>query len=154
MPAARVPTTATAAKPAAHVASSRPMTDAQFEKVRMDLSLHGTETELSSQISSAFGLTARGQSLTVHQDAYLDAAKNAHGFIALPNGNYLFGYIERYASHLYYVDRRLSLIASLIDAKQDGAEKIVMLSDSAGRLGLAVELQFFANLSSCPEFKC
>jgi hypothetical protein len=136
------------------VPSPRPITDAQFEKLLADLDAKGTTTQLSPLITSRFGITHQGQTLTVHQDSFADEAKNVHGLVKLGNGNYLFGYLQMYASHLYYVDKHLVLIAAMVDSFRDGGEKISMLPNKDAQKGLDAELTFFAQLAACPDFDC
>lgn len=149
----RAPTRASStAAPAAP--SFRPMSAAQFGKLLADLAAHGSTTQLSPRLSTALGVTRQGETLTVHQDTFVDSAKNVHGFVELTNGNYLFAYIERYASHLYYVDRRLVLISSLEDTYRNGTEAISATSGTGAQKGLDAELEFFARLSACPNLEC
>ena len=136
------------------VPSPRPITDAQFEKLLADLDAKGTTTQLSPLITTSFGLTHQGETLTVHQDAFADEAKNVHGLVKLGNGNYLFGYIEMYASHLYYVDKHLVLIAAMVDSFKGGGDKISMPPNKDAQKGLDAELTFFAHLAACPNFDC
>jgi hypothetical protein len=136
------------------VPSPRPITDAQFEKLLADLDAKGTTTQLSPLITTSFGLTHQGETLTVHQDAFADEAKNVHGLVKLGNGNYLFGYIEMYASHLYYVDKHLVLIAAMVDSFKGGGDKISMSPNKDAQKGLDAELTFFAHLAACPNFDC
>jgi hypothetical protein len=119
----------------------RPISDAQFQKILIDARANGKDIPTSTDVTTAFGLSHKGETLTLRHDGFRDAAQKHHGITILPNGNYFFALKETETSHVYYVDKNLFLIAALINSVKDG---ITILPNKDAQEGLNAELAYFA----------
>jgi hypothetical protein len=122
----------------------RPISDAQFKKIVADAQVNGKVREASSVVTTAFGITRKGETLTLRQSAFADDEKNYHTIVLLPNGQYLFSLKKPQDVVIYYVDANLALIAALNNAAQNG---ISILPNKNAQSGLDAELKFFAGIA-------
>ena len=134
-------TPASATGATAHV---KPITDAQFQKILADLRVNGKDHPILSEVTTLLGITHKGETLTVRQDAFRDAGQSLHTFMKLSDGNYLFALRNTQAVHIYHVGNDLVLISALINAANDG---ITILPNKDAQEGLNAELAFFAGVA-------
>jgi hypothetical protein len=125
-------------------APTRPISDAQFKKILADAQANGKDHTIVSEVTTAFGITHNGETLTMRHDPFLDDNKDRHSLIIPNNGNYIIAKSTIQNAHDYYVDKNLMLISALII---DPKNEITIIPNKDAQAGLDAELKFFAGIA-------
>jgi hypothetical protein len=140
--------------------ADRPISDAQWQKIRADLDANGTDDRLSANLTMAFGLTHQGererpsrQLVELHDvklsPLYFTIAK-------LPNGNYFISGADGNNANrpklirVYYVNKVLELLAAVSATGFNGGSQIPSISSMPNRdaqHGLNAVLKVLADIA-------
>lgn len=121
------------------------MSDFQFKKILAEAQANGKDTKIPSEVTTAFGLTQKGETLTMRRLTYNDAKQNQYSFINPNNGNYLFATKFTSGTIVLYVDKNLMLISGL--QKIAGKNEFSILPNKEAQVDLNALLLIFARLA-------
>jgi hypothetical protein len=132
---------------AAPTPAPRPISDAQFAKLAAQIPIQGHEQAILKQTTDALGITkAADPALALRQIGTDDGQGTTYVLSPLPDGKgYLFADVNMQATHAFWVDKNLALVAATV--KAPGKTPVAMPPDVA-HAELDGELRFWAAIAN------